>query len=342
MKNNWTNFGEFLNELQRASRGLGLDQRLARSMNESVGSEGGFLVPDQFRAELLERIYAESLAGRCTEYPASLPGLRIPFKDETSRADGTRFGGVSGQWMEEGDTLTLSKPKIGNFRADAKKLGVLTSATDELVEDAVALPEVLQQTLTGEAAFLLDDAIVNGSGAGRPLGIVNAPGLITVSKEGGQTAATITANNIIAMYARLWGPSRRRAVWLCNEATDGVLVRTFINARNAADTENTSGTPIYTFGPDGEPRILGRPVIVTEQCPVLGEQGDLILADLGEYAIVPRSLIMQSSIHQDFVNSTTAYRLIFRVDGAPTWKTPVTPKSGGATLSPFVTLEARV
>lgn len=339
----WRDFEDFVIALRGWARGASqADPRLrSAGMNQLVGSEGGFLIPDQFRAELLERIYADSLAGLCSQYPAKFNGLKIPYIDETSRQDGSRYGGVSGKWMNEGDVLTASKPKFGQFRGDANKLGVLAWATGELVDDSPALAQNLKKVLSAEAAFLLDDAIVNGSGAGRPRGLLNSPATIVFSKEVGQSAATITAANIIGMYSRLWGASRRRAVWLTNEATDGVLVGTFLNARNAANTENVSGTPIYNFGPDGEPRILGRPVIVTEQCPAIGAKGDLILADLSQYAIVPRGLFMASSIHQDFVDDQTAFRLIVRVDGSPTWKSPVTPKSGGATLSPFVTLEAR-
>jgi hypothetical protein len=36
-----------------------------------------------------------------------------------------------------------------------------------------------------------------------------------------------------------------------------------------------------------------------------------------------------------------AFRFTYRVDAQTTWKKPLTPKSGGATLSPFIVVATR-
>jgi HK97 family phage major capsid protein len=59
-----------------------------------------------------------------------------------------------------------------------------------LLQDAAALEGVVRSGFTSEFGFLLDDAIINGTGAGQPLGILNAGCLVQVSKETGQKAAT--------------------------------------------------------------------------------------------------------------------------------------------------------
>ena len=44
----------------------------------------------------------------------------------------------------------------------------------------------------GQALGYFEDvAFISGTGAGQPLGILNAPALVTVSKETGQAADTI-------------------------------------------------------------------------------------------------------------------------------------------------------
>ena len=48
-----------------------------------------------------------------------------------------------------------------------------------------------------------------------------------------------------------------------------------------------------------------------------------------------------SSIHIAFTTDQTAFRFIYRVDGQPKWNSPLTPKNGGETVSPYVTLAAR-
>ena len=63
---------------------------------------------------------------------------------------------------------------------------------------------------------MLDDGIVNGTGVGQLLGILNSGCLVTVNKETGQHAATVMAENVIKMDARILG-SGESAVWLCNK-----------------------------------------------------------------------------------------------------------------------------
>jgi HK97 family phage major capsid protein len=48
-----------------------------------------------------------------------------------------------------------------------------------------------------EIAFRLDDAIINGTGAGQPLGVINAASTVTVSKESGQAADTVVFENCL-------------------------------------------------------------------------------------------------------------------------------------------------
>ena len=88
---------------------------------------------------------------------------------------------------------------------------------------------------------------------------------------------------------------------------------------------------------------MGRPVLTVEYCATLGTVGDIILADLGEFLLGDRTggVQTQTSIHVKFIESETAFRFIWRVDGAPAWSSATTPLNGTATVSPFVTLAAR-
>jgi HK97 family phage major capsid protein len=88
--------------------------------------------------------------------------------------------------------------------------------------------------------------------------------------------------------------------------------------------------------------ILGRPVIFSEKVPPLGDAGDINFVDLGFYLIGDRQVMSaMSSPHFKFQNDQTAYRIIERVDGRPWLQSAITPKNGGATLSPFVKIAAR-
>ncbi|NIO06966.1 MAG: phage major capsid protein, partial [Deltaproteobacteria bacterium] len=204
--------------------------------------------------------------------------LKLNAFNETSRATGSRLGGVQGYWAAEAGEKTASKPDFRQLVLELKKMVGLVYATDELLADAAALERVIRQGFADEFGFMLDDAIVNGTGAGRPLGILNSPCLVTVNKETGQAAATIQVENLLKMWARCTNPEK--AHWLVNRDIIPQLYTMGI-------TVGTGGSPIFmpAGGISGQPfnTILGRPVIAIEQAATLGTVGDIILADLSAY-----------------------------------------------------------
>ncbi len=92
---------------------------------ESTPSLGGFLIGKMFSTEIIQKVYETGgLYSRCRKIPIgpNFNGLKLPFIDETSRATGSRLGGVQGYWLEEGGTKTASKPKFGQIELSLKKL----------------------------------------------------------------------------------------------------------------------------------------------------------------------------------------------------------------------------
>jgi HK97 family phage major capsid protein len=90
--------------------------------------------------------------------------------------------------------------------------------------------------------------------------------------------------------------------------------------------------------------LLGRPVIPTEACPALGDKGDIIFGDLGNYQTVIKAGGIRSdvSIHIWFDYDITAFRFVLRVGGQPLWNSSITAfQSGSSARGFFATLEAR-
>jgi HK97 family phage major capsid protein len=316
----------------------------ASGLNETVPSEGGFLVQQDFSTVLLNDVFQTGiLASRCRRIPISgnANSLKINGIDETSRAS-TRSGGIIGYWEEEAAEKTASKPKFRKIELNLKKLIGLCYATDELLQDAVALEGVIHTGFVSEFGFLLDDAIINGTGAGQPLGILNAGCLVSVAKESGQKAATVVAENVINMYSRLFAQSRPNAVWLINQNIEPQLFTMSLAV-------GTGGVPIYmpAGGLSGQPygTLFGRPVIAIEQAATLGTVGDIIFADLpGGYILAEKGGIQSDmSIHVRFVYDESVFRFVLRVDGQPVRASTLTPYKGGAsyTQSHFVALATR-
>jgi HK97 family phage major capsid protein len=333
-------FAEFLGATYRAQFGQ-VDSRL-KVMGESDGGGGGFLVPEEFRATLLALALEEAVVRpRATVIPMGTQVSRIPAILDTSHATSV-FGGVVGNWSAEaGDvSSTTNQPAFTQLQLIAKKLTGYTVASNELLADNAIGLEALITRLFGEAlAYFEDDAFLNGTGAGQPLGILNSPALISVAKETNQAANTIVYENIVKMYSRMLPRSVNRAVWVAHPDT-------FPQLATMALAVGTGGSAVWIAagGAANTPpvTIFGRPVIFSEKCQTLGTLGDIYFVDFSYYVIGDRqALTMAASPHVRFTTDEMVWRFIQRVDGRPWLESALTPRFGTNTLSPFVALATR-
>lgn len=319
----------------------GINERAITGLGEKVPADGGFLVQQDFSGEILKKVHETGVvASRAQVIPISAGsnGIKIPGVDESSRADGSRYGGVRAYWVDEGGSITASKPKFNAIELLLKKLAALVYLTDELVQDVTALEAFVRMAVSEELAFKVDDALFNGDGAGKPLGALQAPCVIAVAKETGQAAATVLYENIVKMWARMWGRSRQNAAWYVNQDVEPQLYTMSLAV-------GTGGAPVFLppGGASGSPyaTLFGRPVIPVEFCQTLGTAGDIVLADFSQYYMIRRDVQSASSIHVSFTTDQQVLRFVYRVDGEPTWKTALTPFKGSNTQSPFVSLAVR-
>ena len=180
----FNSFGEFLLAVREAEEypfkqdyRLGIIQRAAAGGSEAVPSDGGFLVAPEFSQTLVQRTYeVGAILSRCRQFPISKPnsnGIKFPQFAETSRANGSRLGGVTTYWANEADALTGSKPKFALGELTLKKIISLIYCTDELLNDAGALETFVSTAFSLEESYKIEDGILNGTGAGQLLGILN-------------------------------------------------------------------------------------------------------------------------------------------------------------------------
>ncbi len=317
----------------------------ASGANELVPSEGGFLVETD-KGSLLDKgaVATGLLSQRCFEVPCSgdSNGLELQLIDETSRATGSRFGGIQVYMKAEADTVTASKPKFREGNWKLKDCMGIMYATNDLLRDAGKLTALVNKWFPAEFGFKIDDEIVNGVGAGHASGIIPAACTVTQAVETGQNRGTavnkIEYENIARMYARLLSSSDPSAVWFINRALlPHIMLMTLVGG--------TASTPVFLppGGATASPymTLLGKPIIPIEQCQAPGTPGDIILADLGEYLLLTKGGIdAQASIHVRFIYDEMTFRWVYRFDGAPIRNKVLTPYKGGATATqgPFVIL----
>lgn len=317
----------------------------ASGANETIPSEGGFLVEKDSANMLGDNAIATGiLSSGCFSVPlsATANGLKLKLMDETSRANGSRFGGIQVYWDSEAGTVTDSKPKFRQAEWSLKKLMGIMYATEELISDAPALTALVNKWFPSEFGFKVDDGIVNGTGAGMPLGIINSGCTVSQAIESGQVRATtpIMYENIAKMYARLLNSSDAKAKWYINRALLPYIMLMTIPV-------GTGGVPVFLppNGAAGQPymTLLNKPIIPIEQCQAPATAGDIILADLNEYLLITKGGInAAASIHVKFVYDEMTFRWTYRLDGAPIRNSVLTPFKGGstATQGPNVILAA--
>jgi HK97 family phage major capsid protein len=345
----WKSLGDFSNAVRDACVPNGkVDPRLQNAPttygSEGIGPDGGFALPPEFRAEIMQKVAGEDqLIARCDQNPISGNSLTVP-KDET-----TPWGsaGVQAYWDGEAASYTQKKPTLESSTIKVHKLTALVPVTDELLEDAPAMGSYILRKAPEVMQFKVTDAIVNGTGAGMPLGLLNSPCVVSVAKETSQVAATVVGENVLKMFSRMYAPWRNSAVWLVNQDIEPQLGQLNIKIKNVAGTENVGGHPVYvppgglSAAPFGT--LLGRQIVPIQSCSTLGTVGDIIFASMGQYAAVLKSggIKADSSIHLFFDYGLTAFRFTFRMGGQPWWSAPISPKNGSNTLAPFVTLATR-
>lgn len=337
-------FGEVLQSVrQGALPGSPIDPRFIANAapttaSEGSGADGGFAIPPDFRSTIMEKVLAEtSIIGRTDQLVSSSNTITIP-KDETTPWQTS--GGIQAYWEGEAQQKTASKVALDQTSIRLNKLSALVNVTDELLEDAAALAAYVQRKAPIKIDFKITDAIINGTGVGMPLGILNSTAKVKISKEAAQAAASVVFNNISKMWARLYSGCRANAVWLINQDIEPSLIGLQFPGTGTA-------VPVYlppgglSASPYG--MLMGRPVIPLESCQTVGTEGDLILTDLQTYmtAMKVGGMRQDVSIHLYFDFDVTAFKFVIRVAGQNWWTSAITPAKGSNTRSCIVTLEDR-
>ena len=343
-RHGFRSLGEFAIAAKLASRQGGyVDPRLVSNApstvsTEGTGADGGFAVPPDFRTAIMEKVMAEeSLLSRTDQLVTSGNSIVLP-KDETTPWQTS--GGIQAYWDGEGDQLTQSKVALQEETIRLNKLTALVPVTEELMEDAPSLDSYLRKKVPEKFDFKINLAMVKGTGAGQPTGILTAGCLVGVDKESGQAADTIVFENIINMWARMYGPCRSKSVWLINQDIEPQL---FTMSFEGTSSSVPAYLPANGLSASPYGTLMGRPVMPTQACETLGDKGDIILADFSQYlsAVKTGGVRSETSIHLWFDYDVTAYRFIMRLAGQPWWTAAIDPRDGTNTLSPFVTLNER-
>jgi len=312
-------------------------------LNEGQGVAGGYTVPPMF-LDILQRIQGEDaiIEPGAEVLPLDSLTLTIPSLDmTTNNAPGQSniLGGIKASWSPEG-TINESEPQFRSTELTAHFLGLYAIASIQLLRDnAVGLEGLLTELFRLAAVWAKDYAFLQGNGVGQPLGIVNCPATIAVTRTVPGAIKWADVNN---MFSKMWaGMMSDPCVWIGHQSIVPQIAGMVDNAGNPVFIPRDAGvtkaldTKNNTFG-----KLYGKDLYLTEKLPALGTQGDLLLVNRALYVVGERQEYeMELNPSVRFLNYQMVWRVALRLDGQPWLNNPITLADGTYQVSPFVALK---
>jgi HK97 family phage major capsid protein len=311
------------------------EQLEVKALSGETGVSGGFLLPTEMQRDiLLARGELSFLRSRAKIVQMGSRVVPYPALDYSQGASGVSafFGGVKVYYIEEGEEITESEFKLKNVELHARYLAGLTLIPNTLISDSpISLISFLQgnNSFGGALAFKEDYDALNGDGAGKPLGILNSPAKLTVTRNTSNDFKFVDAVTMKSKMLMSGAP-----VWIMNQSVMPKLY-TFVDAGN-----NNLFLPAVR-GLDGKPMdmLLGNPIIWTEKLPALGTAGDVMFVDLGFYLLGDRNTVsMDIDTSVKFTSNKTAFRVLEGIDGQPWLANKIKLADGTTEVSPYVVL----
>lgn len=296
---------------------------------------GNFAVPTGFSPNMLRLDPPDDPTRGVTRLPMTSKTVEFPARVDKNHSS-TVTGGISVSRRPETVAATASRMEMEQIAVTAHSLIGLSYITEELLQDSpISFAAMIEAGFNDAFNDKLIRERIRGTGVGEMLGILSSPALVSVAKEGSQTADTIKGANLVKMRARAYRYGRM--VWIVNHDCIPQLAEAHLPGTNSDVNLWQPGRGI-----DVPDMLLGRPVIVSEYASTLGDQGDVLLVDWAEYLEgLLQNVQGAESMHVRFSNNERAFRFTMRIGGAPWWRSALTPVQSSTTLSPYVTLDAR-
>lgn len=274
-------------------------RQISNVLQEGIDPQGGYLVPDEYDKRLIDILTEENVIRTL--------GTNITTSGEHKiNIAATK---PAAAWIEEGGTLTFGDATFDQIILDAHKLHVAIKVTEELLYDNAFNLENYILTQFGKAlSNAEEDAFINGTGIGQPLGILAETGGAQV---GVTTASStkVTADEIINLVYSLKRPYRKNAAFLANDVCVAEL-------RKLKDNNGQ-----YLWQPSlqaGEPdRVLGYKVYTSPYFPVPTAGGTAVaFGDFSYYNIGDRGTRSFAELKELFAgNGMIGFVAKERVDG---------------------------
>ncbi len=317
-----------------------LPASVVKAMGETAGSTGGFMVPIEFRPELL-RLIIEDQVVRPNAFvvPMTSDTLWWPKIVDISHVSYIH-GGFTGTVNAESADLSSGEadPTFGLVQLIAKKYSDFKTVPNELIMDSpISVMPLIGVLARQGLGFYEDRDAIWGYGANTSMkGFMRSGSLISVTRS---VSSHINWEDILGMQSHLFPSSYKRAVWVCSPSA-------IVDLGQMGIAVGTGGSGVWIANIPGQNaanalpmQILGRPLIISEKMQPLGTAGDIALCDFSYYIIGDRmDVTIAVSTERYFEKDQTGFRIVERVDGQPWIDSALTAYNATDTLSAFISL----
>lgn len=223
-----------------------------KSLAEGTDSAGGFLVPAQFLAQMIERERAIGNLGTLVNtLQTSSDKLIIP--KNTYSASDKYTTGVRVEWTDEEADLTEQNARnFGNVTIPIHTAMLYHDVTNNMLEDSAF--DILRWLMTkfGETSDVVDeDMIINGDGQGKPSGILlNAGGANAPAVINSGDANKLTADGLIDLAWSMPSRYNRNSRFVFNRPSAG---------RQIAKLKDDNGRYLFASGTQDDGIATARP-----------------------------------------------------------------------------------
>ena len=289
---------------------------VSKFLSEGVDSNGGYLVPAEFRAMMIMYDAEPTLVwNRATVWPMSGEKLAFPKLSQNADVESQgfdHFAGVTFEWTEEGGEKQNTQPEFGLVEMIAHELAGYSEITNTLLDSSpINLVNFLTRVFRSAWYWITDKEFIQGTGGKKPLGVINDPNILSVDREAN---GTVTVQDILNMEARMPAVFDPNSVWFISKK-----VRAALRGQKVSDSsdELVLQESFKDFADGYQATLLGRPAFLADgKIPGIGNVGDVILGNWSQYYIgFSQDFVMDSSRHFQFRKNRTSLRCAGRVDG---------------------------
>lgn len=171
-------------------------EQVAKQLGTDTGPAGGYIVPIQYVAELIELLKAEAIViALGATVLDGLVGSPVEFPKQT--------GGATTYWVGENKVIPKSEQTVGQLKMAPKSIAALVKMSNRLLKlSNPSVEAMVRRDIAQAVALGIDLAALRGSGTEyEPLGIANTPGISSLAL--GTDGEWFTLEHIVDMEGKL-------------------------------------------------------------------------------------------------------------------------------------------